>query len=257
MRDRFMRDLEALGVRRGDVLMIHSSFRSLGKVDGGAAAVIAWLVEYLGADGTLMFPAFSYRYVNRDNPVFNRRTTPSCVGYLAEYFRTEVPGVLRSMHATHSCTAFGKHAAEIVKDHELDLTPVGENSPLRKLVKYNGKILFLGCTAASTTLMHGVEETVEPIYLYHPDPVNYVLDDGDGNIIRQTARRHNFIVDGVLYEQRYARLANILGDGEISFGKILDADCQLLSAAAVWECGTQMLNEDPLSFVELKKMEVK
>lgn len=35
---------------------------------------------------------------------------------------------------------------EITKDHEKDITPLGENSPFRKLPEYGGKILMPGCT---------------------------------------------------------------------------------------------------------------
>lgn len=256
MRERFFADLESLGIMPGDTVLIHSSYRSLGPIEGGAKTFFEWLIEYIGKEGTIMFPAFSYSRVTVDNPYFNLKTTPSNVGYLPEYFRTEIVGVKRSMHATHSCTAIGKHADYLTSGHELDMTPVGENSPLRKLVLLDGKILDLGCTPAATTLMHGVEELVEPIYLYHPDPIDYTLDDGEGNVIeKKGAKRHNFVVDGVLYQQRYARLADILKGEEISFGKILEADCILMSAKAVWKHGLEILKSDPLAFVEPKKLE--
>ncbi|MBN1371221.1 MAG: AAC(3) family N-acetyltransferase [Anaerolineaceae bacterium] len=47
-------DLLALGVRPGGVLLVHSSLRSLGPVDGGAEAVVKGLLEALGARGTLL-----------------------------------------------------------------------------------------------------------------------------------------------------------------------------------------------------------
>ena len=255
MKERFFSDLKNLGIVPGDTVLIHSSYRSLGSIDGGVASFFEWLIEYLGEEGTIMFPAFSYAYVNRDNPVFNKLTTPTCVGYLPAYFRTEVDGVLRSMHATHSCTARGKNAEYLVADHELDLTPVGEHSPLRKLVELDGKILYIGCTVAPTTLMHGVEEMVEPIYLYHPEPIDYVLEDGEGRVIKQTARRHNFIVDGYLYQQRYVRLTDVLQGDEIHHGNLLEADSWCLSAGAIWNRGLEILKKDPLAFVEPKKMD--
>ena len=73
------------------------------------------------------------------------------------------------MHATHSCAAFGRLAEELTRDHELDDTPVGPNSPFTKLPKVGGKILMLGCNFASNTSMHGVEETTCPFYLFSKD----------------------------------------------------------------------------------------
>ena len=94
-------DLQELGVKNGDNLLVHSSLRSLGKVEGGAETVIRGMLEALGGEGTLLFPALSYVAVNAANPVFDVRNTPSCVGALPEYFRTR-PGTVRSLHPTHS-----------------------------------------------------------------------------------------------------------------------------------------------------------
>ena len=77
----------ALGVRRGDRLLVHSSLRSLG---GGFSPddVIRGLLEALGEEGTLMFPALSYESCNAGHPVFDVLRTPSNVGVIPEKFRT-------------------------------------------------------------------------------------------------------------------------------------------------------------------------
>ncbi len=46
-------DLRKLGVDPGDVLFVHSSFKSLGPVEGGTAAIIAALEQAVGPEGTL------------------------------------------------------------------------------------------------------------------------------------------------------------------------------------------------------------
>ena len=94
-------DLSALGVRRGGVLLVHSSLRSLGYVPGGAETVIRGLLHALGEEGTLLLPSLSYDHATPRNPYFDIRRTPSNVGAIAEYFRQR-PGTLRSMHPTHS-----------------------------------------------------------------------------------------------------------------------------------------------------------
>ena len=57
--DDLARDLRAFGVPRGGVLMVHSSLSSLGRVLGGAPAVVRAFLAALGPDGTLVMPAFS------------------------------------------------------------------------------------------------------------------------------------------------------------------------------------------------------
>ena len=48
-----------LGVNHGDTLLLHSSLRSLGWVNGGAEAVILALLDVLGNTGMLMVPTQS------------------------------------------------------------------------------------------------------------------------------------------------------------------------------------------------------
>ena len=249
----FKQDLEKLGLRAGDTVMIHSSYKSLGGIEGGAAAVFGALQEILGPEGTLVIPAFSWVTVNEQQPVFDRETTPSCVGYLPEYFRREVPGVIRSIHATHSCCLWGKRAEELAKDHELDDSPVGPNSPIVKMRDIGGKILLLGCPFDRITFMHGIEETVDAEYLLYPNKLEYVLKDGEREI-RRLSRRHNFYKDGWHYIQRYRRVLDLLEGDEVSLGKVLDADCALMDAAAVWKRGRKKLLEEPLFFVDLEKI---
>jgi aminoglycoside 3-N-acetyltransferase len=53
------KDLAALGVKPGMVLLVHSSLSSLGWVCGGAAAVVEALETILTPDGTLVMPTHS------------------------------------------------------------------------------------------------------------------------------------------------------------------------------------------------------
>lgn len=245
------RDLYALGIRPGDTVLMHVSYRSLGGIDGGPGAFFSAFMELLGKDGTLILPALSYLDVTEDSPEFDLAKTPSCVGYLPEFFRTQVPGVIRSMHPTHSCCLLGSRAAELSADHELDDTPVGPHSPFARLPQLGGKILMLGCGTDCNTSMHGVEETAEPPYLFdRTRRTNYILHNGV-RTVHQHALRHSFAENGVhCYEQHYSRVIPLLPEGTAAHGNVLSADAWLLSAAAVWEAGRKKLLEDPFYFVE-------
>lgn len=241
-------DLKALGIKSGDTVMMHSSFKSLG---GGISAeeLFNALFEVLGEDGTLILPAFSYSFVNYDNPIFNKQETPSCIGYLPEFFRTKVKGVKRSLHATHSCCVYGKNTDFLIKDHEKDLTPVGENSPITKLPLLNGKILFLGAHPDHNTAFHGIEEKGNAPYIFDYDKrIEYRLKDGETEII-QSALRHDFYKADVDYEQVYSRALDILDKNDYSQGKVLKADCYLFNAKTTWEKGVEKIKQDPYFFV--------
>ena len=237
-------DLLALGVRPGGVLMVHASLRSLGPVDGGAETVVLALLDALAPNGTLMMPALSYATVGAANPFFHALHTPSCVGALAEHFRTR-PGTLRSIHPTHSVAATGARARELLAQHENDTTPCGPRSPFHLLPQNEGQLLFIGCGTKPNTMMHGVEELVEPPYLFGPT-ITTQCTRPDGTRRLMAVRSHNFV--GVA--QRYDRLETLLPWPHLRVGPILGATCHLLEAAFAWDAALDALRRDPLAFVE-------
>lgn len=236
-------DASALGIEKGDTLLVHSSLRSLGGAN--AKEVIEGLLSALGEEGTLVFPTLSYMNCNPNNPVFDYHETKSNVGYLPEYFRTQVKGVLRSMCPTHSCAALGKNAEYIVSGHKNDKTPCGENSPFRRIRELGGKILFLGCGMNCNTSMHAVEELSEPDYLFGGE-YEYLMTDKDGNSYKSTCRAHGF--KGVI--QCYYRLSELLCGDELRVGNILKAECQLVKAVPMWEKADKKYREQPHYFID-------
>ena len=48
--------LEELGIKKGDSILTHSSFKSLGEVENGAATVVQGFLEAVGPEGTVIFP---------------------------------------------------------------------------------------------------------------------------------------------------------------------------------------------------------
>jgi len=241
-----VRDLLALGVRSGGVLLVHSALRSLGPMPGGAETVVQALLEALGDSGTLLMPALSYASVGSDHPVFDVLATPSCVGALPEYFRTR-PGTLRSAHPTHSVCGRGQLAAELLTDHQLDTTPCGPHSPFTRLPHVNGQILFLGCGLRPNTSMHAVEEQVVPPYLFD-GMVDYRVVLADGAEIQMQVRSHNFRD----HHQRYDRLDGLLKGSNLCRGKVLQADCWLVEPRPMWAAALAALRLDPFFFVEPK-----
>jgi aminoglycoside 3-N-acetyltransferase len=233
-----------LGVRPGGALLVHSSLRSLGPVEGGAETVVQSLLDALGPLGTLLMPALSYRWVGPESPLFNVTTTPSCVGALPEYFRTR-PGTLRSVHPTHSVSGVGPLVEKLLGEHIRSTTPCGPFSPFARLPEVGGQILFLGCGLHPNTSMHAVEERIEPVYLYG-EKIDYQIILADGSQQRMIVRSHNF--EG--WGQRYDRLAQHLSAPDLRQGKVLSASCYLVETPAMWKAALAALHEDPLCFVE-------
>lgn len=251
--NKIIEDLRNLGVNDGDVLLVHSSYKSLGMVEGGPVAVIEALQSAVGLTGTLLFPTLSFATVTPENPYFDSRTTPSCVGAMSNIF-LQLPDTIRSLSPTHSVTARGRLAKELTEGQEADDTPVGVNSPFRRLRDYNGKILMLGCGLAVNTSMHGVEELCEPPYLFQPNMYTYHCVDQIGIEHTIKSKRHGFHGPNALgkkYRQRYDRVIDILNMREdYSNGNVLAADCTLYHAKPMWEKAVARIRQDAFFFVD-------
>lgn len=237
--------MEKLGIQHDDTILMHSSLSSLGYVEGGAETVIDTLLDIL-TDGTLLVPALSWKYT-LESKFFSVNETPSNVGAIPEYFRKR-PGVIRSIHPTHSVCGVGKYAREILEQHLETNTPAGAKSPFGLLPKYNGKLLMLGTSLRPNTSMHAVEEVTMPWYLLKDTPDAFTLEDAQGNKIVKEYFGHNF--SGSKVSQRYDRLADLM---EIPTGKVLQSNCYLIPAQKMWEVAISKMQEDENFFVDKRE----
>lgn len=151
--DTLVRQLDALGLRPGSVVMTHASMRGVGPVEGGARSLVEAQLAAVGAEGTLLMVLSA----DEDEP-FNAQTTPVDIedmGILAEVFRT-YPGVEVSDHPADRFGAIGKHASGL-----LNPTPLhdyhGPGSPLERFTQLGGWVLRLGANPDTVTLTHYAE----------------------------------------------------------------------------------------------------
>ncbi len=114
-------DLAAMGLTGTETILIHSSMKSIGAVEGGADTVLDALMEFF-AEGLLLLPTHTWQFIDQDHPVFDVRRSPCCVGILPELFRQR-PGVVRSLHPTHSIAACGRGAAAYLAGELENNTP--------------------------------------------------------------------------------------------------------------------------------------
>jgi len=173
-RTSLVKDLKKLGLKEGDIVIVHSSMSKLGWTVGGSPTIIDALIECVGETGTISMPAHSsgngdpelwqcpavpkawWPIIREETPPFRVDITPTeRIGQIPETFR-KYPGVLRSYHPSVSFTAFGKDANYITETHPLE-KPFGKESPLDKLYQLNAKILLLGVDHSSNTSLHYAE----------------------------------------------------------------------------------------------------
>ncbi|MDH3216298.1 MAG: AAC(3) family N-acetyltransferase [Candidatus Krumholzibacteria bacterium] len=181
-KEQLVRDLRALGLKREDLLFIHSSLRSLGFVEGGPDTVIEALLEVVGDEGTLLFPTFTIHGSMKETLaseefIFDPVNSPSTVGKITEIFRRR-PGVRRSHHPTHSVAAMGPLAEELTRTHLKDGTNFGAGSPFGKMLEHGGKVVGLGINFGPVTYYHVYEDLNLDKFrgVYLPEPLTTMIE---------------------------------------------------------------------------------
>ncbi len=243
MPEDFKSQLRALGLNSGDVVLMHSSMKAL-KTEKAPVDFIKDVLSVIGPEGTLLVPALTYENVTADTPYFSVSETEPCIGLIPRTF-FHMPGVVRSLHPTHSICAYGKLADELVSKHHLDETPVGPNSPIMRLLEHNGKILFIGDILHACTFMHGVEEIVGAPYTLTRERTRYFIKDAN----MKTAEKEMFAHDFYGWGAEYQYVKNILTYPEIKTGKVGQADSYLIEASALLKKAAEKFKGNPYYFV--------
>lgn len=179
-RTELVEQLEAIGAGKGMNLLVHSSLKRVGPVDGGADTIIDALLDALGPDGTLMMSTVSGN-VTPAQPVFHVTHTPSTVGALTNVFRKR-PGAVRSLHPVHSIAALGPKAEFFTEGHLRARTPWSADSPYGKLMRNNGFILFLGTNFSANTCIHAIEIEARVPGLHTETTTTLQVTDRDGTV---------------------------------------------------------------------------
>lgn len=243
MISQFAEDLSGLGVRKGTIILVHSSFKALREAVNDLDTITKGLLTAVGEAGTLLMPALSYM---QEPPEFHSTLdTPSCVGAIPEYFRKRA-GTLRSVHPTHSICGIGPAVQLLFKEHHLDTTPCGEHSPLNKMIGLGAKIVMLGCGLRPNTTMHALEEYVPPPYLFGDECV-YTIKDARGVSRKKKYRKHGF--NG--WTQRYDRIELLPGyEKAVACGTVLSAETYVIDTSWLKDAVLAKLREEPLFFVD-------
>jgi aminoglycoside 3-N-acetyltransferase len=195
--------LRQAGLDSGDAAFVQTQMSAFGTIDGGPQAVIDAFDEVLGSDGLLVMPAFpldrpALEYL-RDDPVFDLRRTASRMGAVTELFRTSA-GTVRSLHPTHSVSARGKGADELVAGHERAETPFGAGTPFARLIDRGAHQIFFGSGVGALTMYHAFEclrEPPYPIEVFWPYRIAARCVDGEGSeVVVQTLVHDPRVVAG-------------------------------------------------------------
>lgn len=238
------RGFRDLGLERGTALLIHSSLRSFGQVDGGADAVVDGILDALGPQGTLLVPTLTgHRDLSPENPPHVDLRTAACwTGAIPETVRKR-PEAIRSTHPTHSCAAIGAHAEALTRGHEISVTPCGITSPYFRVAASGGAIAMIGCTLATCTTCHTIEELANVGYHLQDRIAFGSCIDRHGARVETPCFLHSYEGPG----RDFPVLEPLLVErGLMQIGRIGESTVRLIDAMGLIETALERLRFDPL-----------
>jgi aminoglycoside 3-N-acetyltransferase len=247
--EKLVEGFRELGVEGRDTLLVHSSYKSFGEVEGGPQTVIQALEAALGPEGTLIMPTFNFDF-NKGVP-WDVRSTPSKMGILTELVRTD-PRAKRVFHPFYSFAILGKHADALGSLRYK--SSYGRDSVFGKLRDLDGKIMVIGLSYTnSMTFFHHIEQMEGVNYRFLKQFTGEVTDES-GNTYTDTFEMLVRDIDkGVITE------VDPMGElmekaGIVKVRKIGEADVKLMKANEVYEFTARGMKRDPhlLYYIEKK-----
>jgi len=246
--EKLVEEFRDLGVEEGDTLLVHSSYKSLGEVDGGPQTVVRALEAALDAEGTLIMPTFNFDF-NKGIP-WDVRKTRSKMGALTEVVRVD-PRAKRVFHPFYSFAILGRHAEKLGSLRYK--SSYERNSVFGKLRDLDGKIMVIGLSYNdSMTFFHHIEQMEGVDYRFLKQFTGEVTDE-DGNtytdtfemLVRDIDKGVMTMVDpmGALMEQA----------GIVKIRKIGEAEVKLMKANEVYEFTAREMKRDPHLLYYIKK----
>lgn len=249
-------DVEKLGVRPGDAIMVHAAMSSVGRTLNGPDALIGALLDASAPDGTVLaYTDWDARYgelLDRDGrlaeewrphvPPFDPASSRAARGngVLAEFLRTW-PGSRRSGNPDASVAAIGARAEWFTADHPLDYG-YGEGSSLAKLVAAGGKVLMVGAPLDTMTLLHHAEHMAR-IAGKRIRRYEVPFATPAGTVWRMTEEFETSlpVVPGLDDDYFATIVAEFLASGGGSEGRVGKASCILVDAAAITSFAVEWL----------------
>lgn len=235
LKEDLINGLQALGVKPGMHLMVHTALKQFGFVCGGAQIVIEALLETVGSEGTVMMPTQSWKNLDPSAgvhweepeewwplirahwPAYDKAITPTnTMGAVAEMFRSW-PNAKRSDHPARSVAAVGKYADYFTENHDLS-NIFGVGSPLDKLYEKDGSVLLLGVGYDKNTSLHLADVKANYPSKHNVQESSAMLVNG----VRQWVTYDTLYMDGAdfaaigaAFEQEHAVSCGTIGNAAV------------------------------------------
>lgn len=228
--------LRALGVRPSDAILMHTSMKAIGDVEGGAEGFLSFMIDYFAEDGLLLIPTHTWKNLeDLSRPTLDMNSDRTCIGLLPSLAAAH-PAASRSLHPTHSMAAFGKRAEDYIAGEIMIDTSTSPRGCYGRLYEAGGKILLCGVGHNRNTYLHSCEERlgVPNRLSREPKPATIRLRSGD--VVNRPIYCHEArgCPDVSAHYPKYEpafRAANAVRDGFIGGAAAQLCDCVLMYRA--------------------------
>lgn len=236
----------------GSIVLMHSSLRLIGKVEGGAGAVLDAMIEYFTAEGGL-FCVPTHTWADLKSEItLDMNENKTCLGAFSSIALGDARGI-RSENPTHSMVVFGDRARalEFVKG-EIDVSSgTSPESCYGRIYREGGYILLVGVAHNRNTYLHCVEEMIGTTNRLTPEPLEVKVKLKSGEVVKKRIRAHqtDFTSDVSLRFPKYETAFRY--HGAIRDGYVGSAPAQLCDARIMKEVMEKIMinsaGEDPLA----------
>lgn len=183
-REELLKQLNSLQVPKGTVVLMHTSLRAIGPVEGGAQILLDALIEYFTKDGGL-FCVPTHTWHNLEKPItLDLNSDDSCLGAFARLAIRDDRGI-RSENPSHSMVVFGdrQKAINFVRDELWVTSPTSPHSCYGKLFEMGGYVLLAGVNHSRNTCLHTVDEMLGIPNRMDKHPIPVAVKRKDGQIV--------------------------------------------------------------------------
>jgi aminoglycoside 3-N-acetyltransferase len=244
--DQIRQALRAVGIQKGDGLLVHSAIQFLGEPEGGVGMYYQVLCDLIGAEGTLAVPTFNFSFAKSGH--FDPKRTPSVgMGVFSEYVRL-LPGTRRTSHPMQSLAVAGKYAQDLASCD----TPgaFDDGSAFDRMIQLHFKLLLLGASIQAASIIHYSEQRALVPYRYWKDFSGTI--ETPAGLVQKTYRMYvrdlkidpRLIIKNI--QKELARKEN-WKSVKVNYGEI--AACRLEDFVSAADA---MLRNDPWVFVTNK-----
>ena len=190
-KEQILFQLSSMNAPQEGIVLMHSSLRSVGNIEGGAQVLLDTLIEYFTAKGGLFcIPTHTANnFFEGKEIALDVSDNMTDLGAFATIALRDGRGI-RSENPILSMVVFGdrKKAEDFIKNDAFVTTPTAPESCYGKLTSQNGHILLVGVGQEKNTYLHCVGEM-----LNLPDRMDDVekcanVKRSTGEIVKRTMR---------------------------------------------------------------------